>query len=114
MLGHKNTECHFSSGGNIEEIGHESNLSANIAYLDPFNLSLPDHVHGLITADGHPRRVETEEAESGIDCEASASLFAEASPFFANPRLLAGISTQADSEDEGREALFRSRYISRK
>jgi hypothetical protein len=67
MLGHKNTECHFSSGGNIEEIGHESNLSANIAYPDPFNLSLPEHVHGLITADGPPRRVETEEAESGID-----------------------------------------------
>ena len=67
MLGHKNTEYRFNSGGNIEEIGHESNLSANIAYLDPFNLSLPDHVHGLITADGPPRRVETEEAESGID-----------------------------------------------
>jgi hypothetical protein len=29
-------------------------------------LSLPDHVHGLITADGPPRRVETEEAETGI------------------------------------------------
>jgi hypothetical protein len=25
MLGHKNTERHFSSGGNIEEIGYESN-----------------------------------------------------------------------------------------
>jgi hypothetical protein len=42
-------------------------LSANIAYPDPFNLSLPEHVHGLITADGPPRRLETEEAESGID-----------------------------------------------
>src|SRR5215470_5365425 len=60
MLGHKNTECHFSSGGNIEEIDLEFNLSANIAYPDPFNLSLPDHVHGLITADGPSRRVETE------------------------------------------------------
>jgi hypothetical protein len=75
MLGHKNIECHFSSGGNIEEIGHESNLSANIAYLDPFNLSLPEHVHGLITADGPPRRLETEEAESGID-----STFYESAP----------------------------------
>jgi hypothetical protein len=28
MLGHKNTEHHFSSGGSIEEICHESNLSA--------------------------------------------------------------------------------------
>ena len=31
MLGHKNTERHFSSGGNIEEISHESNLSASVA-----------------------------------------------------------------------------------
>jgi len=37
MLGHKNTEPHFSSGGAIEEIGHESNLSANVAFPDPFN-----------------------------------------------------------------------------
>jgi hypothetical protein len=55
-LGHKNTERYFSSGGNIEEIGHESNLSANVAFPDSFNLSLPDHVHGLISTDGPPRR----------------------------------------------------------
>ena len=67
MLGHKNTERRFSSGGNIEEIGHESNLSANVTLLDSFNLPLPNHVHDLIAADGPPRRVETEEAESGID-----------------------------------------------
>jgi hypothetical protein len=67
MLGHKNTEHHFSSGGNIEEVGHESNLSANVAFPDSFNLSLPDPVHDLILADGPPRRVETEEAGSGID-----------------------------------------------
>src|SRR5262245_65771033 len=34
--------------------------------------------------------------------------------FFAKPRSLASFSTQAESEDEGREAIFRSRYISRK
>jgi hypothetical protein len=67
MLGHKNTERHFNSGGNIEEIGHESNLSANVAFPDPLNLSLPNHVHDLIPSDGPPRRVETEEAEPGID-----------------------------------------------
>jgi len=67
MLGHKNTERHFSSGGDIEEISHESNLSANVAFPDSFNLSIPDHVYGLIPVDGPPRRVETEEAESGID-----------------------------------------------
>jgi hypothetical protein len=63
MLGHKNTERHFSSGGNIEEIGHESNLSANVAFPDSFNLSLPNHVHNLVPSDGPPRRVETEEAD---------------------------------------------------
>ena len=63
----KNTERYFSSGENIEEIGHESNLSANVAFPDSFNPSLPDHVHGLIPADGPPRRVETEEAKPGID-----------------------------------------------
>jgi hypothetical protein len=42
-------------------------LSANVAFPDPFNLSLPDPVHDLISADGPPRRIETEEAKSGID-----------------------------------------------
>jgi len=67
MLGHKDIERHFSSGGDLEEIGHESNLSANVAFPDSFNLSLTDHVHDLISTDRPPRRVETEEAESGID-----------------------------------------------
>ena len=67
MLGHKDIERHFSSSGNLEEIGHESNLSANVAFRESFNLSLPNHVHNLVPSDGPPRRVETEEAESGID-----------------------------------------------
>jgi hypothetical protein len=46
MMGHKNTERYFSSGDNIEEIGHEFNLSAKVAFPDPFNLSLPNHVVG--------------------------------------------------------------------
>jgi len=36
--GHKNAERYFSSGGNIEEIGDESHLSANVAFPDSFNL----------------------------------------------------------------------------
>jgi hypothetical protein len=64
---HKNTERHFRSGDNIEEDGHKSKLSANVAFPYAFNLPLPDHVHELIPSDGPPRRVETEEAESGID-----------------------------------------------
>jgi len=75
MLGHKNTERHFGSGGNLEEIGHESNLSANVAFPDSFDLALPDHVRDLIPTDGPPRRVEAEEAESGID-----SAFYESAP----------------------------------
>jgi len=75
MLGHKNAEGYFSSGGNIEEIGHESNLSANVAFPDSFDLPLPNHVRDLITADGPPRRLETEEAEPGID-----SAFDESAP----------------------------------
>src|SRR6266511_3647748 len=67
MLGHKNTERPFSSSDNIEEIGHESNLSANVSFPDSFNLSLPDHVHCLVATDGPPRRLEAEEAETGID-----------------------------------------------
>jgi len=50
-------------------------LSANVAFPDPFNLSLPDYVHDLIPTDGPPRRLETEEAESGID-----SAFYESAP----------------------------------
>jgi hypothetical protein len=74
-LGHKDIERHFSSSGNLKEIGHEANLSANVAFPHSFNLSLPDHVHGLIPADGPPRRVETKEAKSGID-----SAFYESAP----------------------------------
>ena len=67
MHGYKNTERHFSSGGDIEEIGRESNLSANVAFPDSFDLALPNHVCDLITANGPPRRLETEEAEPVID-----------------------------------------------
>jgi len=44
-LRHKNAECYFSSGGNLEEIGHESDLPANVAFPDSFNLALSDDVH---------------------------------------------------------------------
>lgn len=66
-LRHKNTECSFSSGGNLEEIGHESNLPANVAFPNSFNLALSDDVHCLVPADRPPRRIEVAEAESGVD-----------------------------------------------
>ena len=56
-----------SLGSNLEEALHESNLSLNVAFSDSFNLSLSKYVHSLIAADGPPRRLETEEAESGVD-----------------------------------------------
>jgi hypothetical protein len=56
-----------SLGGNLEEALHESHLSANVAFPDSFNLSLPNHVHCLEHADPPSRSLETEEAESGID-----------------------------------------------
>jgi hypothetical protein len=66
-LGYKNTERYFSSGGDLEEALHESHLSSNVTLLDSFNLPFPNHIHDLIAAYGPPRRVETEEAEPGID-----------------------------------------------
>ena len=57
-LGYKNTECYFSSGSNLEELGHESSLPANVAFPDSFNLYLPEHVHDLIPANGPPRRFD--------------------------------------------------------
>jgi hypothetical protein len=65
--GGKKLRPDFSLGGNLEEALHESNLSANVAFPDSFNLALPDHVCDLIALDDPPRRLETEEAESGID-----------------------------------------------
>ena len=64
---HKKPGPDFSLGGNLEEALHESYLSANVAFSDSFNLALPYHVRDLISADGPPRRLETEESESGID-----------------------------------------------
>jgi hypothetical protein len=51
-LGYKNTERYFSSGGNLEEIGHESNLSANVAFPDSFNLSTIVHTNDSIAFEG--------------------------------------------------------------
>ena len=35
-LWHKDIERHFSSVGNLEEIGHKSYLSVNVAFPDSF------------------------------------------------------------------------------
>ena len=72
--GHKKPSPDSWLGGNLEEALHKSNLSANVAFPDSFNLALPDHVRDLITADGPPRRIEAKEAESGIDSAFDESL----------------------------------------
>jgi hypothetical protein len=120
-LGCKNTERYFSLGGNIKEIGHESNLSANVAYPDSSNLSLPDRVHGLITADGPSRRLETEEGESGID-----SAFYESAPllddilptmevrnldFAERLRLVQGSLSSANRQNKSRRRERRRRIL---
>jgi hypothetical protein len=66
-LRHKNAENYFDSGGNLEEIRHESNLPANVAFPNSFNLALSDDVHCLVPAEGPPRSIEAAEAESGVD-----------------------------------------------
>jgi len=38
-MGHRNTERYFSSGSNLEESGHESNLSLNVAFTIPSTCS---------------------------------------------------------------------------
>ena len=47
-----------SLGGALEEALHESHLSANVAFPESFNLSLPNHVHCL----------EPAEPKTTIDC----------------------------------------------
>jgi hypothetical protein len=41
-LGHKNTERYFSSGGNLEEIGHESSLPLNVVIAESV-AQIPTH-----------------------------------------------------------------------
>jgi hypothetical protein len=53
-----------SLGGNLEEALHEFNLSANLDFPNSFNLSLPNHVRDLISADSLPGRLETEEYDT--------------------------------------------------
>jgi hypothetical protein len=65
--GRKKPGPDFSLGGNLEEALHESYLSTNVAFPDSFNLPFSPHMHRLISTDGLPRRLETEEAESRID-----------------------------------------------
>jgi hypothetical protein len=55
------------AGGNHEEIRHESDLPPNGAFAYPLDLPFSDDVHCLEPADRPPRRVETEEAETGIN-----------------------------------------------
>src|SRR5262249_22315208 len=53
--------------GNPEEIRHESDLPTDVAFVYSLNLPFSDDVHCLVPADRPPRRLETEEAETGID-----------------------------------------------
>src|ERR1700692_1679104 len=50
-----------SSGGQFEELVDELNLTPNISSVHPPNLSLPHHIHRLITLNRSLRRLEFSE-----------------------------------------------------
>jgi hypothetical protein len=74
-LGHKRSDPGFDLCGDHEEVRYESDLTLDGAFAYPLNLPFSDDVHCLEPTDGPPRRLETEEAESGID-----SAFYESAP----------------------------------
>ena len=49
-----------------EQLVDELNLSLNIRTTHPPRLPLPDHVHGLVSSDRSPRRVEFTKALLGF------------------------------------------------
>src|ERR1700693_1466600 len=55
-----------SSGGQFEELVDELNLTPNIRSAHPPNLSLPQHVHRLITLNRSLRRLEFSEPLLGV------------------------------------------------
>ena len=55
------------SGSQIEELLDESDLTEDIRSAHPPNLSLPDHVHRLITLNRPPRRLEFSKFLLGVD-----------------------------------------------
>jgi len=65
--GHKRSAPDSNLCGNHEETRHESDLPPDVAFAYPLDLPFSDDVHCLVPADRPPRRLEIEEAESGID-----------------------------------------------
>ena len=49
------------SGGQLEELVDELNLTPNIFPVYPTSLPFPDHVHGFVTLNGSLRRLEFSE-----------------------------------------------------
>ena len=66
-LGHKRSDPGFDLCGDHEVVRYESDLTLDGAFAYSLNLPFSDDVHCLEPTDGPPRRLETEEAESGID-----------------------------------------------
>jgi len=54
------------SGYYFEELLDELNLTWNVSSTHPPNLSLPDHVHRLISLNRSPRRLEFSESLLGV------------------------------------------------
>jgi len=66
-LGNKRSDPGFDLCGDHEEVRYESDLTLDGAFTYSLNLPFSDDVHCLEPADVPLRRLETEEAESGID-----------------------------------------------
>ena len=54
------------SCGHLEQMVDELNLLPNIRTAHPPRLTLPDHVHGFVSLDRSPRRVEFTKALLGL------------------------------------------------
>ena len=54
------------SGYYFEELLDELNLTWNVSSTHPPNLSLPDHVHRLVSLNRSPRRLEFSESLLGV------------------------------------------------
>ena len=55
------------SCGHLEQLVDKLNLLPNIRTAHPPRLPLPDHVHGLVSLDRSPRRVEFTNIPRGVD-----------------------------------------------
>ena len=57
----------FSLDSHSKQVGDESDLSADVSFAHPFDLSLPDHVHHLVSLECSLCRFNGKEAHPWLD-----------------------------------------------